>query len=126
MTSKRRGPFETNVQSNDKSITGFKVISANGPKKETKPFASANYPVLIKPGEKTNIALQEVAAAVLAVKEELPNTRKRLAKNTYRNVLVYKNRNDIFTIQESNSLTSDPFKIEKNRVAESLRQSQTQ
>ncbi len=117
MTAKRRGPFEANVQSYDKSITGFKVINANWPKQETKPFVSANYPTLIKPGEKANTAFQEVASAVHAVKEELPNTRKRLARNTYRNVLVYKNRNEIFTIIDQDSQPSDPYKIEKCRVA---------
>lgn len=98
MPPKRKGPYEANVQSYDKSITGFKVINARWPKQENRPFSTANYVTLTKPGEKANTAFQEVAAAVHAVKEELPNTRKRLARNTYRNVLVYKNRNEIFTI----------------------------
>jgi hypothetical protein len=94
---KRRGPFEADIQSYDKSIKGFKIYKAEWPNKNDDAFKKDSFTTLINP-EKAgrSQALQEITSVVTAIKSELPNTKKRMQKLTYRNILITSKGNEKF------------------------------
>lgn len=60
---------------------------------------------------------EEVLSSIQATKAELPNTRKRLAKNTYRNMIVIQKRANKDIEKLSQVLAPENFiGVELNRV----------
>jgi hypothetical protein len=88
-----KNAYTCDIQSYDKSITGFKVTKAEGPpKQEGRPFKRAEYVSLTtneeprgwrtqSNGKYVQLGhFQDTMTAVEAIKRELPNTRKRLQR----------------------------------------------
>jgi hypothetical protein len=127
--------FIQDIQSIDKPVTGFKIIRAELPKSthEIADFKRSNYRSLANDGERGWLSpeggyipvgeFEQTLSAVQALKTELPNTKKRMSRSTYRNYLISKNRNEVSmkfqnatSPEEGNSL----FFQAPNRIAMSL------
>jgi hypothetical protein len=69
---------------------------------------------------------QSTLEAVQNIKSELPNTRKRMSRATYRNFLITKNRKENYAAHKNKiefnekDLEKDPYYIQPSRVALSL------
>ena len=61
----------------------------------------------------------DTTSIIDAVKSELPNTRKRLSRTTYRNYIMNKNRQATHATTPQRQLEkTDPYFVQKNRVTE--------
>ena len=62
----------------------------------------------------------DTTSIIEAVKSELPNTRKRLSRTTYRNYIINNNRHATTALQQRQLEKTDPHYIQTNRVTEKL------
>ena len=80
----------------DRAIRGFYVVKANQPRPKVQPAQPMTAKPLGKQETSANEPFQEVCSALTALKKELPHTRKRLLKQTYRSMLVQEKQADTF------------------------------
>ena len=72
------------------------MVKANVPKAKVQPAQPITAKPLSKQETSANEPFQEVCSALTALKKELPHTRKRFLKQTYRSMLVQEKRADTF------------------------------
>jgi hypothetical protein len=70
--------------------------------------------------------MTEVTSVVKAVKEELPNTKKRLEKQTYRHIMLTNQLSEQFTVVQRPKSKHDPFTLNANIVTQKLQNPRTQ
>ncbi len=135
--SRKAQVYSLDVQSYNKDIKGFKIFKADKPEKESVPFNKSKYPTLSTEQRGWNAPdnipyvpvgqFEEVLSAIQAQKAELPNTRKRLSRSTYRNIIVMQKRNNREIEKLSEVLDPDTNNGENvNRVTKMLQSQKEQ